>query len=80
MNINQLLEETIRRKASDLHITAGVPPMLRIDGNLQPLGEVVLTLKTPGDSSRPYWMKNNNSSLMSGTGRLLLFRFGDGSF
>ena len=25
MNINQLLEETIRRKASDLHITAGVP-------------------------------------------------------
>ena len=49
MNINQLLEETIRRKASDLHITAGVPPMLRIDGNLQPLGEVVLT---PEDTRR----------------------------
>ena len=32
--IQQLLEEMVRRGASDLHLTAGVPPILRIDGDL----------------------------------------------
>ncbi len=34
MTIQQLLEEMVRRGASDLHITAGVPPIFRIDGEL----------------------------------------------
>src|ERR1700712_25321 len=29
--------ETLRRRASDLHLTAGVPPMVRVRGRLQPL-------------------------------------------
>jgi twitching motility protein PilT len=32
-----LLMETLRRRASDLHLTAGLPPMVRIRGRLTPL-------------------------------------------
>jgi len=36
INMQDLLMLMIQRKASDLHITAGLPPMLRIDGKLVP--------------------------------------------
>lgn len=32
INLRDLLQEMIDKRASDLHITAGIPPMLRIDG------------------------------------------------
>jgi twitching motility protein PilT len=35
--IEVLLEEVVKRKASDLHLQVGLPPMLRIDGALTPL-------------------------------------------
>ncbi len=35
MNFLQLAEETVKQKASDLHITAGVPHILRINGKMQ---------------------------------------------
>lgn len=35
--IEVLLEEVIKKKASDLHIQVGLPPMLRIDGTLVPV-------------------------------------------
>lgn len=35
--IEVLLEEVIKRKASDLHIQVGLPPMLRVDGPLVPV-------------------------------------------
>jgi len=38
--IEILLEEVIKRNASDLHIQVGLPPMLRIDGVLAPIGGV----------------------------------------
>ncbi len=34
INLRDLLEEMIEKKASDLHITAGVPPQLRVDGEI----------------------------------------------
>lgn len=34
VRIEYLLEEVIKKKASDLHIQVGLPPMLRIDGQL----------------------------------------------
>lgn len=37
LRIEILLEEVVRKKASDLHIQVGLPPMLRIDGSLVPL-------------------------------------------
>ena len=35
--IETLLEEVIKKKASDLHIQVGLPPMLRVDGALNPV-------------------------------------------
>jgi twitching motility protein PilT len=40
MNINDLLKMAIERKASDLHLKVGSHPVLRIDGDLAPLGEL----------------------------------------
>lgn len=37
LTIESLLEECVRRKASDLHIQYGLPPVLRIDGALTPI-------------------------------------------
>lgn len=37
LRIETLLEDVIRKRASDLHIQVGLPPMLRIDGSLVPV-------------------------------------------
>lgn len=45
--IELLLEEVVKKKASDLHLQVGLPPMLRIDGSLRPVsGADVLTEET----------------------------------
>lgn len=44
LRIEILLEEVVKRKASDLHIQVGLPPMIRVDGALIPAtGADVLT-------------------------------------
>jgi twitching motility protein PilT len=43
ISLHQLLKVMIERGASDLHITAGSPPQLRLDGNLVPLRTPPLT-------------------------------------
>lgn len=44
MNIQQLLDLTIQRNASDLHLSVGFPPILRIHGELIPVpGETVIS-------------------------------------
>ena len=40
MNINDLLKIAVERKASDLHLKVGNHPIIRIDGDLQPLTEI----------------------------------------
>lgn len=37
MNLNELLKITFERRASDLHLKVGVPPIIRIDGKLVPI-------------------------------------------
>ena len=37
MNIQQLLDLTAQRNASDLHLSVGFPPTLRIHGDLIPV-------------------------------------------
>ena len=37
VKIETLLEECVRRKASDLHLQYGLPPILRVDGVLTPI-------------------------------------------
>src|SRR3970040_2029960 len=42
-NLQQLLKAMLDKGASDLHITTGTPPQLRIDGDLIPLRTEPLT-------------------------------------
>jgi twitching motility protein PilT len=37
LKIELLLEEVVKRKASDLHLQTGLQPMLRVDGALLPI-------------------------------------------
>jgi twitching motility protein PilT len=42
-SIEKLLRHMVERHASDLHIKAGNPPGLRVDGTLKPVGDTSLT-------------------------------------
>jgi len=39
-NINDILKTSVERRASDLHLKVGSPPVLRIDGKLTPMVEL----------------------------------------
>ncbi|MGC9120479.1 MAG: type IV pilus twitching motility protein PilT [Sulfurihydrogenibium sp.] len=44
--IDEIAKDAVERKASDIHITAGLPPCVRVDGKITPLpGYPVLTPK-----------------------------------
>lgn len=45
MDIESLLSKTIKGGASDLHLVAGSPPHIRIDGILQPIGVEIISAK-----------------------------------
>jgi twitching motility protein PilT len=38
MDVRPLLETTVAAQASDLHLSTGLPPMVRVHGDVQPLG------------------------------------------
>ena len=46
--IHDLLRRMVERKASDLFLTAGFPPALKIDGDVRPQSERVLTAEQAG--------------------------------
>ncbi|BAX54159.1 Twitching mobility protein [Photobacterium damselae subsp. piscicida] len=37
MDITELLDFSVKHNASDLHLSAGVPPMIRVDGDVRKL-------------------------------------------
>ena len=41
--LNELLKKTVDEKASDLHLTVGISPILRVNGELVRVGEEKLT-------------------------------------
>lgn len=43
LSIQSLLQKTFEEKASDLHITVGIPPTIRKNGKLQQVGDVEIT-------------------------------------
>ncbi|WP_405221051.1 MULTISPECIES: type IV pilus twitching motility protein PilT [Lentisalinibacter] len=45
VDIAQLLSFTVKNKASDLHLSAGVPPMIRVDGDIKRINMPALTHK-----------------------------------
>jgi len=49
MEIAELLAFTVRQNASDLHISAGLPPMIRVDGELKRLNVDALDRKAASE-------------------------------
>lgn len=45
-SLRELLEQMVKMGASDLHLTVGAPPVVRIDGKLQRLSEDMLTAES----------------------------------
>ena len=45
MDITELLAFSVKHKASDLHLSAGVPPMIRVDGEVRKVNVPVLENK-----------------------------------
>jgi twitching motility protein PilT len=41
--LNELLIEALESKASDVHLTVALPPMMRINGQLEPMRDYILT-------------------------------------
>jgi twitching motility protein PilT len=39
LHVNMLLEQVVEQHGSDLHLTAGIPPAVRIHGEIVPLGD-----------------------------------------
>lgn len=59
-HIDDILRVAIERKASDIHLTAGLPPMCRIDGEIAPLPFKVLT---PQNTQRLVYETLNNDQI-----------------
>ncbi len=49
MDINELLKFGIKNKASDLHLSAGLPPMIRVDGEIKKINLPALDHKSVHD-------------------------------
>lgn len=49
VSLKNLLERTIEENASDLHLTVGAPPVMRINGKLKKLGKEKLQ---PSDTDK----------------------------
>lgn len=65
MTIKDLLIETIKRKASDLHITVGYPPLLRINGTLMKLNMENLSVDDTVNFTKEILNEDNLEKLVS---------------
>ena len=45
MDITELLAFSVKNKASDLHLSAGLPPMIRVDGDIRRINVPALDQK-----------------------------------
>ncbi|MEX0611227.1 MAG: hypothetical protein WD738_23400 [Pirellulales bacterium] len=79
--IDKLLSACVERRASDLYLTAGAPPMLRVQGQLQRFGRKVLK---PADThllmecvtpyrSRQEFLETGNADFEFGFGEVCRF-------
>jgi len=82
VTLRELLEEMCRRNASDLHLTVGTPPQLRIDGRLIRSDHDVLTQETTmklaysimNEKQRKKFEEKNELDLSFGLENLSRFR------
>ncbi len=82
INLHQLLRAMIDKNASDLHVTTGSPPQLRIDGSVVPLKVPPLTgvetkqlcYSVLTEEQKVQFEKNNELDLSFGVKNLARFR------
>jgi twitching motility protein PilT len=82
VNLHQLLKTMIEKGASDMHVTTGTPPLLRIDGamvplKLAPLGPIEtkqLCFSVLTEEQRAHFEKHNELDLSFGVKGLSRFR------
>ena len=82
VNLHQLLKTMIEKGASDMHITTGTPPLLRIDGSIVPLklpalGPVEtkqICFSVLSEEQRAQFEKHNELDLSFGVKGLSRFR------
>jgi twitching motility protein PilT len=75
VTLRQLLEDMIQKRASDLHVTAGVPPEFRIDGVLVPATEYEV-LAPEGTAAIAYSVMSDEQRKRFETTHELDFSFG----
>jgi Tfp pilus assembly pilus retraction ATPase PilT len=51
VDVAQLLSFTVKNNASDLHLSGGVPPMIRVDGDIKRINMPALTHKDVNSTS-----------------------------
>ncbi|GMR09999.1 MAG: type IV pilus twitching motility protein PilT [Anaerolineae bacterium] len=54
MQIDELLRIAVQKRASDLHVRAGAPPILRIHGDLIPIGDGHATALSPEETTQAF--------------------------
>lgn len=82
VNLHQLLKAMVEKGASDMHITAGTPPLLRIDGEviplklppLNPIDTKELCYSIMTEEQKIHFEKENELDLSFGVRNLSRFR------
>src|SRR5512136_1900698 len=75
--IDRLLEATIKMGASDLHLTVGRPPVLRLNGRLRSLETKVLEPDDTTSLMKSITPERNQQELQEEGGTDYGFAFGD---
>jgi twitching motility protein PilT len=76
LNLRALLEEMVKRGASDLHLTAGQRPVMRVDGNITPANSVTRELEAKDTLNLAYSILTENQKKRFETDDELDFSFG----
>ena len=61
LNIKELLLHAYEQKASDLHLTVGVPPVYRVNGRLEHYGTEIVTPEMIDTMIREYGYEDENT-------------------
>lgn len=80
MTINELFDASVQNKASDLHLIAGIPPMLRIDGKLHPVGTTELSSQVIEDLILPLLSASQKEELIHNRALDFSYGFGGGNY
>ncbi len=79
IHIDRLLETVVKQHASDLHLTVGRPPVIRLDGRLRSLETKTLTPDDTVALMKAVTPERNQQELSEEGGTDFGFGFGDGA-